>query len=355
MQNDNLMVRYLINKGLRQKLEIRKDIFYVQMNITNKCSEMCSHCYLKEKKFESEATATDFIEILTCLNIKAISDSKQLVVDLIGGDPLCKSDLYIILEYLNRADINYGLKGNPYLLKKNIKQLINFGCKRYQMSLDGLEKTHDLLRTPNSYKCTIEAIKILNQYQIPVSIKYTLSDKNYYDLWPLLYELYDEGLRIDSFSVARYHADDGKGFHISSSYYDDALDNLTKFYIMQIKRKDIKIYVNLKEHLWIAYLANKRYLFKEFYELTESYPYVSCCSMMGCDTTFITSDGYYDICPKISGFVKTKVYNQYREAKIKYLNRIIDTSCQLCLWNKICLGCPAFHIDGKDCDCFFRR
>ena len=352
MQKEDLIIRYLINKGLMKKLEIRNKIFYVQMNITNRCTEKCLHCYLRRKGFKEEADSERFISILNQLNRAAKLKNKQLVVDLIGGDPLCKPDIEKILSYLNEINIDYGVKGNPNLLADNIEKLVQFGCKRYQMSLDGLEKTHDSLRTKGSFKCTIEAIKLLNRYKVPVSIKFTLSDKNCNDLWPLLYKLYNEKLTIETFSVARYHVADGKGYHVSRAYYAKALENLIQFYRMQIRANDIRVYVNLKEHLWIAYLAEEDYLFKEFFDLIDANPYLSSCSMISCDATFITPDGSYDVCPKISNFEQVKDYIQYKEAKQKFLDSFMETSCELCIWKKACMGCLAFHVDGKDCDCF---
>ena len=72
------------------------------------------------------------------------------------------------------------------------------------MSLDGLEKKHDMSRSLYSYKTTISAIKLLNKENIPVNIKYTINENNQSDLWPLLYELYQNDIRIAAFSVSRY-------------------------------------------------------------------------------------------------------------------------------------------------------
>lgn len=360
MIDNNLVIQYIINKGLKQKLEIRKDIFYVQMNVTNRCTDNCWHCYLKKNHpVFNESSAFEFIEILKQVNRWSQQNSKKLVVDLIGGDPLYKPDIYEILEYLFQENINYGIKGNPYLLQSNVEQLISLNCKRYQMSLDGLEKTHDNFRTMNSYQSTISAIQLLNKYQIPVNIKFTLSNKNVDELWPLLYELYKQNISISSFSVSRYYEKEGKGFHISKEYYDHAFRNLIQFYDMQVEQKDIRIHINLKEHLWIPYLASNHYLFKDFYELLERNPYLSSCSMISSNSTVVTSDGYYDLCPKISNFEKVKDINKYMEKKEQFFNKIKRNFCVGCKWKKLCLGCPAFYMGSnykeRDCDCFFEN
>lgn len=356
MHNKDLIIQYIINKSITQKLKERKENFYVQMNVTNKCSDNCFHCYLKGKHFISdEVSALDFIEIIEQVDRWANKKSKRLVIDLIGGDPLCKADINMILEYLFSKKIIYGLKGNPYLLLDKIEYLKSLNCSSYQMSLDGLEETHDLLRSEGSYKSTLAAIKLLNIHHIPVNIKFTLSGKNVHDLWPLLYKLYEEGVKIASFSVARYYEKDGNGFHVSEEYYDESLKKLIDFYSMQIENNDIRIFINLKEHLWIPYLAKKEYLLADFYKLVDDTPYLSSCSMLSMNSTFITSDGYYDVCPKIPNFGKEKNFDDYMEKKNKFLNKVKDTSCIGCSYRKMCLGCLAFHMPfkyQKDCDCF---
>ena len=357
MGDNSLLIQYMVNKALMQRLMTRKEIFYVQMNVTNHCSDNCWHCYLKGKhNIPDEAGISDFVEILKQVREWAEKHSKRLVVDLIGGDPLSKPHIDKLLEYLAQEKINDGIKGNPYLLGKYIDRLVSMRCKRYQMSLDGLEETHDMIRSKNSFQATLSAIKLLNEHQMPVTIKYTLSAKNSGQLWPLLYNLYEHDIRISSFLVARYHDQRGESFHVSKTYYDETFKHLTEFYNMQIENKDVKIYINLKEHLWIPYLSKKKYLFKDYYELLEKNPFLSSCSMISSNSTIITSDGYYDVCPKISGFGKIKNIYEYMKKKEIYLEEVKNRACLGCEVRKLCLGCLAFHTDSdirKDCDCFY--
>ena len=55
-----------------------------------------------------------------------------------------------------------------------VNLLKELNIKRYQMSLDGLEKKHDMSRSLYSYKTTISAIKLLNKENIPVNINIQL-------------------------------------------------------------------------------------------------------------------------------------------------------------------------------------
>ena len=49
--------------------------------------------------------------------------------------------------------------GNPFhLTDETCRRMKDCGCVKYQLSLDGLEKTHDLFRKPGSFAATIKDI-----------------------------------------------------------------------------------------------------------------------------------------------------------------------------------------------------
>ena len=52
------------------------------------------------------------------------------------------------------------------------------GCEKYQMSLDGMEKTHDWFRKPGSFRCTLEKIQCIKKAGIRSVIMTTVSGTN---------------------------------------------------------------------------------------------------------------------------------------------------------------------------------
>lgn len=125
---------------------------------------------------------------------------------------------------------------------------------------------------------------------------------------------------------------------------------------MQIENHDIKIHIDLKEHLWIPFLTQKNYLFNDFFEITSIFPYLPNCSMLSENTFWIDADGYFDVCPKITGFSRTKDIFEYISRRREFSNYLKKFACIGCMWKVVCMGCPAFYTKTKpyrDQGCLF--
>ncbi|CAN2325933.1 hypothetical protein FSDG_01122 [Fusobacterium animalis 7_1] len=356
MENSKMLLKYLINKSYFNKMKNRKKIKYLQFYITNKCTESCEHCYLKNTKIQKELTTKEVISKIEEFLEYCQKTNKIPIIDLIGGDPFLRLDIKNILRYLKLKKINFGIKGNPNLLPQNINLLVEYGARRYQLSLDGTEEIHDRIRSKGSFKKTIESIKLLNDVNIPVNIKFTLSSENETELWKLLYYLYTQNLKISSFSISRYHNSE----FLKNSYnkkkfekfFDDFISELESFYKLQAKNKRINILINFKEHLWYPYLHQNGYILEEIYSEIEKNSYTLSCSLISCDSIFLKSDGTYIVCPKIDNFKGSKIFSEYKERKKAYLKNVIEKSCVNCLYKKSCMGCLAFYNNFKDIACF---
>lgn len=338
---------YYINKFYLHKMKIKNNISYYQIYITYLCSESCNHCYLKEQKIK-EPTTQEIINTLK--NINNNSRKKNIVIDLIGGDPLLRNDIFEILNFLKNNNINYGIKGNPQLIIKYKDILKEFKLQRYQLSLDGLEQTHDSIRSKGSFKKTIEAIKILNQLQIPVFLKYTVFKENIDEIPLLLNFLYNNNLIISGFSTSRYHEKNLEKTLSKSEmeyYMEKSFNSYIDLYKKQIENKKITISIVFKEHLWYPFLYKKGYILNETHNiLLKNFPFSITCSMLSKNCHIIEINGNIGLCPKIE---KIDLTNHILE---KYQKNLKTTSCIDCIFRKICLGCPAFYNNNLDFACF---
>jgi len=63
---------------------------------------------------------------------------------------------------INKKGWKIAILGNPFhLTLENCQRMYVCGVRKYQLSLDGLEETHDRIRMKGSYKETISKVKVL--------------------------------------------------------------------------------------------------------------------------------------------------------------------------------------------------
>lgn len=322
---------------------------YFQIYVTTLCLEECSYCYLKNKN-KKEVSILEIIDSLKKIIKKCKIDNKNLVLDLIGGDPLLKNGIFKIVDFLKENKINYGIKGNPHLIKKYQSLLKTSEIRRFQLSLDGLENTHDSFRSKGSFKQTLDSIKLLNNLEIPVFIKYTVSSKNIDEIFPLLLFLYQENIKIAGFATARYFDEnlDNTFSEIDMEYFlDKSFEAYLKLYSLQLKENKLLINIIFKEHLWYPYLYKKGLILDEVHDTILNNPFSIVCSAISSNSHIIESDGTIRFCPKLLNVYPTKNLEIASKEQLIFQEKIKKTSCIGCFFKNVCTGCPAFHIKNQ--------
>ena len=164
----------------------------LQWHITVKCDQDCKHCYMKDEKFyekqlKNPLSYEECIRIID--NYINFSDHWKLnkYIYFTGGDPLLRKDFFDILKYCKKNEISTGVLGNPFHIdERTALKLEKFGLLSYQLSIDGMEKLHDELRSKGSFKETLRALEILNKTNIKTKIMFTISKKNKNDLFDVI-------------------------------------------------------------------------------------------------------------------------------------------------------------------------
>ena len=129
-----------------------KRYFTLQWHVTARCQNQCNHCYLQESEgYESEIK--NELTLSDCLKI--IDDFFQMTkawkvggrINFTGGDPLLKPEIFDLIEYARRRDVDIGILGNGESLNSGtVSRLKELGVSHCQVSIDGMEQTHDNLR-----------------------------------------------------------------------------------------------------------------------------------------------------------------------------------------------------------------
>ena len=96
-----------------------------------------------------------------------------------GGEPLLRQDLFAILDYVRKCGFSTSLMSNGTLIDGDMARRIReAGVSDVQISLDGLETTHEDLRGRGSFKRTLEGIRNLVSHGVEANINLTVSRLN---------------------------------------------------------------------------------------------------------------------------------------------------------------------------------
>ncbi len=160
------------------------------LTVTQQCTFKCKMCRMWEtqsrfKETMDTATIKNFI-----LQLKDFCD-KPVLFNLIGGEPLLRSDFLDIVKFIRHCGFSSLINTNAYLLDENMsRQMNDSGLNSIFLSLDSLdEKTHDFLRgVTGSWSRVMRAIEILNKIypDVYLGINAIISEQTLDGLFPLI-------------------------------------------------------------------------------------------------------------------------------------------------------------------------
>ena len=231
--------------------------FCLQLHITNRCDQRCKHCYIfnSGKPLPSEEWSLENLRILIKDYLGFCEKYDKLPhISLTGGDPILHPGFWEIVDLLRENHIPFNVLGNPFhLTPAVIWHLKRSGCQHYQLSLDGLQKTHDAMRKPGSYLATLNAIGLLNQNELAPVIMTTVSKVNYREIPELTRVIVDH--EVEKCAFARYcptHFDTDT--NLSPEEYHQFLNEMWEVYQSLANRGTT---FTLKDHLWKIILKEK--------------------------------------------------------------------------------------------------
>ncbi len=128
--------------------------------------------------------------------LKQLYDSGVCAVAFEGGEPLLRKDLPEILAYSRSLPLHTNIITNGTLLKSRIDEIAPFISGILFVSLDGLEKTHDVVRgVDGCFKRAVEGINAAKG-KVSVTINTTLMADNLHDVEGLVRLARDLGVKI---------------------------------------------------------------------------------------------------------------------------------------------------------------
>lgn len=131
----------------------------VYLMLTCRCNLKCKICTIWQYANKNSELKTkkifDIIDQISSMGINNIHFS--------GGEPLLRDDIFQILEYSKSKNLMTGLTTNGTLIDEKIAKHLCDCVSHIQLSIDGLEKTHDYIRGSGAFKKTINGITLIKK------------------------------------------------------------------------------------------------------------------------------------------------------------------------------------------------
>ncbi len=158
--------------------------FFIQWHLTERCNLTCSHCYqtggrTDELSFaeirEVAAEVSDMLDAWSAIYDMEFSPSFTIT----GGEPFLRHDLFDILGHLGSRGFELYLLTNGTLVDmEKASGLSAAGVKGVQVSIEGPEEIHDVIRGKGSFSSSMRGISHLLDAGLTVTLNATLSGIN---------------------------------------------------------------------------------------------------------------------------------------------------------------------------------
>ncbi len=175
-------------------------------HVTDTCNLSCRHCLFSASPAKTRTLAPELLE-------QAVQQAFDLgcrLFSFTGGEPFLYHDFLPFLRslLLKNKDVHVAVLTNGMLLDRYLEELGSLDRLHIQVSLDGLESSHDRLRGSGSYQKLVKNLGLMKEAGIPVTLSVAISRENIEDL-PKLVDLAAE-LGAASIHLL-YHFIRGKG------------------------------------------------------------------------------------------------------------------------------------------------
>ncbi len=153
---------------------------WLAFEITPRCNLNCIHC--------RTSASMNLKDKLSFSDVKGVIDeiSKEFrpVVVLTGGEPLLRSDVFDISDYIKSKGMRVGLATNGTLVNEDIALKIKKHIDIVSLSLDGSKaQVHDDFRkVKGAFDATVRAAKILKEIGVDFIVNSSFTKRNQHDI-----------------------------------------------------------------------------------------------------------------------------------------------------------------------------
>lgn len=215
------------------------------IKVTRKCNLACQHCYVDTERGKTYKDELSLDEIQSIIDQLHQMGCMSLYIN--GGEPLLHPDIIKIYEYAQSKGFEISLSTNGLNVSEELLMLLRqFEPRLFQVSIDGLEKKHDMIRnTPNSFRNAIQTLKsamrLFNDIPTTIIMATTLMRDNKNEI-NNLYDLATE-IGVDTYALIPL-IPTGKAcpsIDITAKEKMEVIDDLTNHFLNSPKSTELSL------------------------------------------------------------------------------------------------------------------
>lgn len=333
----------------KKKLAKKPVLYNLFWETTLRCNAKCKHCGSRageNTKYVDELTTEEIEKTLKSIADKY--DASKILLNITGGEPLLRKDLFEVMEYAVNLGYHWGITTNGMLINDEIiKKMKETKLATMSISLDGLEETHDKFRMcKGSFNKILENIeklrkdKFLHSFQIT-----TVVNKSNISELEEMYELMKK-LEVDSWRVVNVDPIGRANDNVNLLLEDKDYKYLINFIKEKREKSDFDVTFGCAHYLGMPYEKETR---KNMFFCTAGYT-----------TASILYNGDIYVCPNverrkelIQGNVRENDFIDVWENKFKWfrnLDKFKNKECKKCKDWKYCRGDSLHTWDFENCN-----
>lgn len=323
--------------------------------ITGRCNLFCKHCFNSEFNEDSRIINELSTREIMVLIDKAM-DLGLVKIQIAGGEPFCRPDLFRILNYISEKNIIIQtIITNGTLLDKNkLKKLKDTTLRRLTISLDGsCQKEHELLRGKDTYIKTFTGIKMAINEGIAVHINTVITPYNIgkmEELYRMLKEIGVQRWNIGPLRLGGRFTKNQSQLHVNWSDAVGALIKIVEIYLTE-KPPDFRLEISSIFSSAMIERGINRY---SSCDHPCKYARYVCAIKPNGDCYYCPTLAGLQIMETMYGNVRDEPFDELWEKRneLHFMHKKIGdvATCGTCLYRKICGGgCPAniYNLTGS--------
>lgn len=327
---------------LWKRIAGKRKLLSLDLEITARCNNNCSHCYINLPEEDNEARDR---EISLPEIDKITNDAAKLgalFCLLTGGEPLLRKDFFDIYLNLKKKGFLISVFTNATLItKKHIEFFKKYPPRNFEVSVYGInKKTYErVTRTPGSFQAFLRGLKLLLLSGIKVRFKTMALRSNISEIKEIANfcrENTKDYYRFDPFLHLRYDRDQKKNKEIISQ-------RLSPQEIINLEQSDPERFQALEQNCHNLLLPGNN-------NLTCQHLFLCGAGKSSC---IVSYDGLFRLCYPL--WHPDTIYDlrkgNLKDAFLNFVPKVLDIrsdqadyleKCRDCPIVNLCMWCPAY-------------